>query len=150
MTLITECPQQRYLEAVVKVVPCSCGCGSLVEVKRYATFPSYMKKRKYKGHFILGHKSKEELEATKERNAKRDYLSGEDALHWKGGKFTDKNGYVWINVNGEFRQEHRLVVEKALGRKLKPNEIIHHKKRGNKANNSLSNLKLTNRSDHAR
>jgi len=42
---------------------------------------------------------------------------------------------------------HRLIAEQALGRKLTPGEIVHHKDE-NKLNNNLNNLEILSRSDH--
>ena len=54
--------------------------------------------------------------------------------------FADKVGYVL---------EHRLVMEKALGRMLNKDEYVHHIN-GNKTDNDIKNLLLTNRSEHAK
>lgn len=52
--------------------------------------------------------------------------------------WTDANGYVRTGKHpGQYM--HRLLVEKALGRKLKGAECVHHVD-GNKANNTPSNL----------
>lgn len=43
--------------------------------------------------------------------------------------------------------EHVIVMEKYLGRKLSPNECVHHID-GNKLNNNIENLQLMERSKH--
>ncbi len=48
----------------------------------------------------------------------------------------------------EGQHEHRTIMEKKLGRKLKSTEFIHHKD-GNIRNNAISNLKLITPSKHA-
>jgi uncharacterized protein (DUF1330 family) len=65
-----------------------------------------------------------------------------------GGRFLDKDGYVMIlsvdhpNKNGRgYVQEHRLVIEKKIGRYLNKEESVHHKNK-NKQDNSLENLML--------
>jgi IS30 family transposase len=45
------------------------------------------------------------------------------------------------------RHEHRAVAETMLGRKLRPDEIVHHKDR-NKHNNSPENLEIITRAQH--
>lgn len=45
--------------------------------------------------------------------------------------------------------EHRLVIEKHLGRYLSTNEVVHHID-GNKSNNSLENLQLMTNEEHSR
>lgn len=57
--------------------------------------------------------------------------------------YVNSNGYVYERVEGH-RQgilQHRLVMEKVLGRPLRDNETVHHKN-GIKADNEPENLEL--------
>lgn len=56
---------------------------------------------------------------------------------------------ISVTENGRRKQvfEHRLVMEQFIGRKLLPNEVIHHKD-GNGLNNALENLELMEQSEH--
>lgn len=61
------------------------------------------------------------------------------------------DGYVdiWIPETQSYRREHRLVVEKRLGRPLSREELVHHENR-KRADNASSNLELTTNSEHGK
>lgn len=70
-------------------------------------------------------------------------------INWKH-YYINTNGYL---VNCEDRNNpylvHRKIMEDYIGRKLKNNEIVHHKDM-NKLNNDISNLQIVTRSEHAK
>lgn len=61
-----------------------------------------------------------------------------------------KDGYKYVMVGKRhYEPEHRVVMERFLGRKLKSQEHVHHEDE-NKLNNSPSNLRVLSRSEHMR
>lgn len=85
-------------------------------------------------------------EETKEKLSR---ICGEKHKAWKGGRLVDRWGYVHIHCPKHPRayrgrpyiKEHRLVMEKHLGRYLYKHENIHHKN-GIRDDNRLENLEL--------
>lgn len=59
----------------------------------------------------------------------------------RGAGFLDKFGYRIVSINGIQLPEHRHVMEQALGRKLLPEETVHHVN-GLRTDNRLENLEL--------
>jgi len=56
-------------------------------------------------------------------------------------RLTSRDGYVQILVDGLWLAEHRVVMEKMIGRPLRKGESVHHKN-GIKRDNSEENLEL--------
>jgi HNH endonuclease len=89
---------------------------------------------------------------------KRILYRGSGNPAWKGGRTTDKSGYILVyrpdhpdaNSNGYIR-EHRLVMEQALGRRLDRHEVVHHRDRKHRSDNQIGNLRLhATNADHLR
>lgn len=92
------------------------------------------------------------------KHRKRIYATGPDHPRWKGGKMTSKQGghyYVYLLLPDHPRAYRKyvkradVVLEKKLGRRLRRNEIAHHKD-CNTLNDSPRNLEAMTRLQHIR
>lgn len=84
---------------------------------------------------------------------------GDRHHQWTGGRIVDKSGYILVycpdhphgsGSRGRYVREHRLVMERVLGRYLEPHEVVHHKN-GDRQDNRPENLELfASNADHLR
>jgi len=116
------------------------------DIKR-TTIYNWLKNHNIKRRGFGGHRN--QLIAAKKRKGKySSWNKGTKGLMpspWnKGlgkGYYIDKLGYKWVNNNGKFVAEHRLIMSQILKRSLKKGEIVHHKNK-NRQDNSIKNLVL--------
>lgn len=75
------------------------------------------------------------------KQAAKKMPSGPDNSNWKGGRYINSAGYVYISLKGKRKFEHRHVMEQRLGRVLKSHETVHHIN-GVRNDNRIENLEL--------
>jgi uncharacterized protein (DUF1330 family) len=129
----------------MKMVYCACGCGKTLTERFYRDKGKMIQTR-----FIRGHNSNVKI------NFKQIGLTGEEHPSWRGGTCKHSKGYILIwkkdhpycDVRG-YVPEHRLIIEKNLGRYLTKEEDVHHIN-GNKKDNRLENLELLSHGEHSR
>ena len=122
----------KYQYPIDNLKPCACGhCDELIPIRdKWGRYGKYKR-----GHGTFGKKYP---------NAPK----GSQCWQWKGGRKLRKDGYFEVMVKNHPRKdrngyvlEHRLIMEKHLGRYLTSKEVVHHKD-NNRQNNDIENLEL--------
>lgn len=115
------------------MIKCNCGCGKYI---------NEIDKQGRPRRFSIGHRI-------------TTYKKGSNSHRWKGGKIKHTSGYVRIyspdhlfKDNQGYVFEHRLVMEKYIGRYLTKEEHIHHIN-GIKDDNRIKNLQILSHSEHS-
>ncbi len=118
---------------------CACGCGTPISEFMPSGLPRYANTDD--GRFYVAHHEPRRL--------------GADSPKWKGGRLVDTHGYIRVHKPGHhlankhgYVLEHRLIWEEANGRRLKPDEQVHHINH-DRQDNRPGNLVALSRSAHA-
>lgn len=145
--------QIKSLRRIAKEIGCH-NSTILYAVKKYGL--KIPKRNSYFGWVNRETKIEASKKAYKKKYPKGRF--GKLAANWKGGRrIANKAGYVYIyNPNHPsatkegYVMEHRLVMEKKIGRFLKKNEIVHHIN-GDTKDNRIENLELMgSKKEHSR
>lgn len=94
-----------------------------------------------------GQKPKAHTVEASVRARRKHFLPGRPIVGYK----VRADGYidVWIPETQSYRREHRLIFEKALGRELTRDELVHHTNNV-RDDNGLTNLAATSNADHGK
>lgn len=58
-----------------------------------------------------------------------------------------RDGYIRVTIHNKRKLKHRVLFEKAIGRKLRSNEVVHHIN-GDNTDNNINNLLAMTQSTH--
>lgn len=86
---------------------------------------------------------------------RKPYPKADKSARWKGGQFTDKDGYIYLHkpdhpnkTSNNYIRRCRFVMSEHVGRPLRSDEIVHHIN-GIHDDDRIQNLVITERANHA-
>ena len=138
---------KKSIPEVSKIIGCS------RTTVRYHLKRNQCLRTREEGHLLARHKmggKGVKRNFTQEHKEKiRQSMLQHSEKHAKGFRIGSKGYYEVTKGKHKGRLLHVVIMEALKGRKLNPNEVVHHKDE-NKLNNDPNNLELMTRSEHAR
>lgn len=143
--------RSHYRESKTKIIYCSREC-----MKKYSKIEIACKicgknRFYYRSDLLIKNRG----QYCSKRCARADAPKMDKSAHWKGGRIINNQGYVMVyspyhphSGNTGYILEHRLIMEKYLGRMLDRDEVVHHINEV-RTDNFISNLELTTPSKHS-
>jgi len=121
--------------------------------KKFRISPSHIKKYNFCSYRCHGKYRKLHPLTTQFQKGHKINLGRYKVSNWKGGRYKNNQGYIVVLRKHPAKKEnyileHRLVMEKILGRPLKSWEIVHHKN-AIRDDNRPKNLQLLLRKNHS-
>lgn len=136
----------KFCGSVFKTHPCQIKIG----LGKYCSHPCYAKAITKRKPIVCAYCGKRGMTKQGKIYCSRDcafkHRKGKDSPLWRGGKIL-RAGYWFIKVGSRYVREHRVIMERILGRTLHQKEIVHHKN-GIKNDNRIENLEVTNHHNH--
>lgn len=110
-----------------------------------------------KGYFKIGHTINNGKHRSMQTEFKKNHIAWNKGtkglmIAWNKGKgngYINSHGYKIICLNNKEIPEHRILMEKYLGRKLTNKEHIHHIN-GNRNDNRIENMMILTHREHMR
>ena len=143
----------RPVSKTQEIIECACGCG-----KQLLKYDGKWRSKR----FINGHQGRGRKQTEEHIRKRASQMQGSDHPGWKGGKiikhYPERNtSYIQIHrpnhplaTKKGYVLEHRLVMEKILGRYLESEEVVHHINKDGTDNREKNLVLFLENGDHLR